>query len=171
MLFAADRTGTVLLDAGPITVTTGVLTTALGLALRLLAVALPGVLVFATTDPTDLADALIQNARAPPRFAIGALAAFRLVPLLVAEWQTAEHGPAGPRRGRRPQPGGPAPALRRHRVRPAGRGDPAGHPAGHRDGRPRASTPARPGPSPAGSGSPPPTPRWSPAPPYWPGPR
>ncbi|MEV4625249.1 energy-coupling factor transporter transmembrane component T [Micromonospora sp. NPDC049523] len=87
VLFAADRSGTVLLDAGPITVTTGVLTTALGLVLRVLAVALPGVLVFATTDPTDLADALIQNARVSPRFALGALAAFRMLPLLATEWQ------------------------------------------------------------------------------------
>jgi energy-coupling factor transport system permease protein len=50
-------------------------------------VALPGVVVFASTDPTDLADALIQNVRTPPRFAIGALAAFRLVPLLGQEWR------------------------------------------------------------------------------------
>jgi energy-coupling factor transport system permease protein len=87
VLFAAERTGEVLVAAGPLLVTSGVLTAALGLALRLLAVALPGVIVFATTDPTDLADALIQNAKAPPRFAIGALAAFRLVPLLTQEWQ------------------------------------------------------------------------------------
>ncbi|NHW87447.1 energy-coupling factor transporter transmembrane protein EcfT, partial [Escherichia coli] len=70
VLFAADRSGRVLLDAGPVVVTTGVLTTALGLILRLFAVALPGVIVFATTDPTDLADALVQNAKAPARFAI-----------------------------------------------------------------------------------------------------
>ncbi|WP_319462965.1 energy-coupling factor transporter transmembrane component T [Micromonospora sp. RTP1Z1] len=87
VLFAADRSGRVLLDAGPVLVTSGVLVTALGLVLRLLAVALPGVIVFATTDPTDLADALIQNTKAPARFAIGALAAFRLVPLLGQEWQ------------------------------------------------------------------------------------
>ncbi|GAA4577047.1 energy-coupling factor transporter transmembrane component T [Micromonospora coerulea] len=87
VLFAADRSGRVLVEAGPVLVTSGVLLTALGLALRTIAVALPGVIVFATTDPTDLADALIQNARAPARFAIGALAAFRLVPLLGQEWQ------------------------------------------------------------------------------------
>jgi len=87
LLFAAERTGAVLVSAGPVVVTTGVLITALGLALRILAVALPGLMVFATTDPTDLADALIQNAKAPPRFAIGALAAFRLVPLLGMEWR------------------------------------------------------------------------------------
>jgi energy-coupling factor transport system permease protein len=59
-----------------------------GLALRVLAVAVPGIVVFATTDPTDLADALVQNARLPARFAIGTLAAFRLVPLLGQEWQS-----------------------------------------------------------------------------------
>ncbi|MGW4500634.1 energy-coupling factor transporter transmembrane component T family protein [Micromonospora sp. NPDC004336] len=87
VLFAAERSGRVLVEAGPAVVTSGVLLTALGLVLRMFAVALPGVIVFATTDPTDLADALVQNARAPARFAIGALAAFRLVPLLGQEWQ------------------------------------------------------------------------------------
>ncbi len=72
-LFAADRQH--------------VLTSASALALRLLAVALPGVVVFATTDPTDLADALVQNAGVSPRFAIGTLAAWRLVPLLGEEWR------------------------------------------------------------------------------------
>ncbi|WMF04452.1 energy-coupling factor transporter transmembrane component T family protein [Micromonospora robiginosa] len=87
VLFAADRSGRVLVEAGPVLVTEGVLVTALGLVLRMLAVALPGIIVFATTDPTELADALIQNAKAPARFAIGALAAFRLVPLLEQEWR------------------------------------------------------------------------------------
>jgi energy-coupling factor transport system permease protein len=87
-LFAADQTGPPVFTAGPFHVTTGVLFTALGLILRVFAIALPGVIVFATTDPTDLADALVQNAKAPARFAVGALAAFRLLPLLGQEWQT-----------------------------------------------------------------------------------
>ena len=87
VLFSASRTGTLLVPLGPFDITTGVLLTALGLALRIFAFALPGVMVFATTDPTDLADALIQNVKAPARFAIGALAAFRLIPLLGQEWQ------------------------------------------------------------------------------------
>nr|WP_202447660.1 energy-coupling factor transporter transmembrane component T [Streptomyces sp. SID5468] len=78
-----------------------ILTSALALALRLLAVALPGVLAFATTDPTDLADALIQNAKVPPRFAIGTLAAWRLVPLLGDEWRLIHHA----RRARGVDPG------------------------------------------------------------------
>ncbi|MFE1783828.1 energy-coupling factor transporter transmembrane component T family protein [Streptomyces sp. NPDC059506] len=88
VLFAEDRSGTVLVDLGPFTVTTSVASSALALSLRLFAVALPGVIVLATTDPTDLADALVQNARAPERFAIGTLAALRLVPLLTQEWRT-----------------------------------------------------------------------------------
>jgi energy-coupling factor transport system permease protein len=87
-LFSADRSGTILLHFGPFLVTTSVLTASLSLALRLLALALPALLVFASTDPTDLADSLIQHAKAPPRFAIGALAAFRLLGLFREEWQT-----------------------------------------------------------------------------------
>ncbi|MEV6601658.1 energy-coupling factor transporter transmembrane component T [Actinoplanes sp. NPDC051346] len=87
VMFAAERTGALLVELGPFAVTTGVLSTALALVLRVFAVALPGIIVFATTDPTDLADALVQNAKAPARFAIGALAAFRLIPLLAREWQ------------------------------------------------------------------------------------
>jgi energy-coupling factor transport system permease protein len=87
VLFAADRSGDLLVALGPFDVTTGVLVSTLGLVLRIFAVALPGVIVFATTDPTDLADALVQNAKAPARFAIGALAALRLLPLLGEEWQ------------------------------------------------------------------------------------
>jgi energy-coupling factor transport system permease protein len=87
VIFGTDRSGTVLIDLGRFSVTSGLLTGALGLSLRLIAIALPGILIFATTDPTDLADALIQNAKAPARFAIGTLAAFRLLPLLGEEWR------------------------------------------------------------------------------------
>jgi energy-coupling factor transport system permease protein len=87
MIFTAERVGTVVVALGPLVVTTGVLYSALGLCLRLFAVSLPVVIVLATTDPTDLADALVQNVRAPARFAIGALAAFRLMPLLAAQWR------------------------------------------------------------------------------------
>ncbi|MDR6323016.1 energy-coupling factor transporter transmembrane component T family protein [Actinoplanes couchii] len=87
LLFAADRSGDLLFALGPIEVTTGVLSTTGALILRIFAIALPGIVVFATTDPTDLADALVQNAKAPARFAIGALAAFRLIPLLGQEWR------------------------------------------------------------------------------------
>ncbi|WP_018349275.1 energy-coupling factor transporter transmembrane component T family protein [Longispora albida] len=82
-LFTAEPTGDHLFW----TVTTGSIGSGLSLALRLVAVALPGIAAFATIDPTDLADALIQQLKVPPRFAIGALAALRLLPLLADEWR------------------------------------------------------------------------------------
>jgi len=87
MLFAADQGGAVLLAAGPVHLTTGSVAAGGALGLRVLAIALPGVVAFATTDPTDLADCLVQQLRVPARFAIGALAAYRLMPLLADEWE------------------------------------------------------------------------------------
>jgi energy-coupling factor transport system permease protein len=87
-VFFGQRAGEVVVMAGSVTVTTGVLTSALSLILRLLAVALPSVAVFATTDPTDLADSLVQNVGASPRFVIGSVAAVRLLPLLATDWET-----------------------------------------------------------------------------------
>ncbi|WP_222195626.1 energy-coupling factor transporter transmembrane component T family protein [Modestobacter italicus] len=57
-------------------------------ALRVVALALPGILLVASTDPVRLADALTLHWRLSTRFAYGALAALRLVPLLAAEWET-----------------------------------------------------------------------------------
>jgi energy-coupling factor transport system permease protein len=62
-------------------------TTGVGLALRVVGLALPGVLLVASTDPVRLADALTIHWRVSTRFAFGALAALRLVPLLVAEYE------------------------------------------------------------------------------------
>ena len=62
--------------------------TGIGLGLRVVGLALPGVLLVATTDPVRLADALTIHWRVPTRFAFGALAALRLVPLLVGEFES-----------------------------------------------------------------------------------
>jgi energy-coupling factor transport system permease protein len=86
-VFAAEQTGRTLLDLGPIHVSTGALLGGTAIGLRVCVAATAGVLVFATTDPTDLADALTQQLKAPPRFTIGSLAALRLLPLLAAEWR------------------------------------------------------------------------------------
>jgi len=64
------------------------LTAAIATGLRLVAIALAGIVAFVTIDPTDLADALVQHLHAAPRFAIGALAAFRLLPIFASEWET-----------------------------------------------------------------------------------
>lgn len=82
----AVQGGDVLLDLGPVEITTAGVETAASVALRLLAVTLPGIVVLAATDPMDLADALVQRWRVPARFAYGALAALRLLPLLSADW-------------------------------------------------------------------------------------
>ncbi|THV22854.1 energy-coupling factor transporter transmembrane component T family protein [Glycomyces paridis] len=86
-VFAADHTGTLLFDAGPLRISTGSLLAGTAIGLRVCVAATAGVLVFATTDPTDLADALNQQLKTPPRFTLGALAALRLLPLLSAEWR------------------------------------------------------------------------------------
>lgn len=85
-VFAAEKTGAVLVDYGPVLVTSAAVENGVALGLRVIAVAVPGFLVFATTDPTDLADSLVQQLRLPARFAIGALAALRLLPVLAVEW-------------------------------------------------------------------------------------
>ncbi|GAA1769647.1 energy-coupling factor transporter transmembrane component T [Streptomonospora arabica] len=61
---------------------------ALGAAVRLLAISLPSLLAAITSDPTDMADSLVQRLRVPERPAIAVLAALRLVPLLVEQWRT-----------------------------------------------------------------------------------
>ena len=80
--------GAVLLAVGPITVTQGSLLAGCAVTLRILSVGLPGVVLLATTDPTDLADALAQVTRLPHRFVLAALAAMRLFALIGTEWQS-----------------------------------------------------------------------------------
>lgn len=59
--------------------------TGVGLGLRVVGLALPGVLFASATDPVRLADALTVHWRVSTRFAYGALAALRLAPLLTVE--------------------------------------------------------------------------------------
>jgi len=57
-----------------------------GISLRLIAISFPGILLFASTDPIDLADSLVQQCHISSRYAYATLAAFRLLPLLSEEW-------------------------------------------------------------------------------------
>lgn len=57
---------------------------------RVLAIALPGIALFAGVDPTDLADGLAQRAKLPARFVLGALGGLRMVGLLVDDWRELE---------------------------------------------------------------------------------
>lgn len=88
VLFAAEQLGPTAISLGPIRIGAETLVNGAGLAVRLAAIALAGILATATTQPTEMADALIQQLRVSPRFAIGALAGLRLVPLMAREWQT-----------------------------------------------------------------------------------
>jgi energy-coupling factor transport system permease protein len=60
----------------------------LAIGIRLVGISLAGIVAVASIDPTDLADALTEHLHAPSRFTIGALAAFRLMPLFADEWDT-----------------------------------------------------------------------------------
>jgi energy-coupling factor transport system permease protein len=86
----ARRTWPLLIGIAGVTVANllivGSLESAAAVSLRLLGIALPGIMVLASTDPMDLADALVQRLHVSPRFAYGALAALRLLPLLAADW-------------------------------------------------------------------------------------
>jgi len=85
--FLGVDSGAVLLAAGPLSVTEGSLESGAAITLRVLAVGLPGVVLLATTDPTELADSLAQVARLPHRFVLAALAGTRLMGVLAEEWQ------------------------------------------------------------------------------------
>jgi energy-coupling factor transport system permease protein len=88
VLFAEEQLGSIVLSVGPVRIGAETLLNGAGLALRLLGVALAGLLATATSQPTEVADAMVQQLRVSPRFAVGTLAALRLLPLLAQEWQT-----------------------------------------------------------------------------------
>jgi energy-coupling factor transport system permease protein len=71
-------------------VSEGSLTFALATGLRVLAIGLPAVLLFATIDPTDLADGLAQTWHLPSRFVLGALAGTRLIGLAAEDRRTVQ---------------------------------------------------------------------------------
>ncbi len=87
-LLPAQAEGTRLVAFGPFLLTTGSIAAGVALGVRLVAIAFAGVLAIATTEPTELAEALAQQLHLSPRFAIGALAAVRLLPVMADEWQT-----------------------------------------------------------------------------------
>jgi energy-coupling factor transport system permease protein len=87
VLFGEGR-GVPLVRIGPVSIASETAVTSMGLGLRLVGVALAGLVAIAATEPIDLADALIQQLGVSPRFAVGALAAVRLLPALAEERQT-----------------------------------------------------------------------------------
>lgn len=88
---AAEESGRVVADLGFTTISEGSITLGVALGARAFAIVLPSVIIFSTTDPTDLADSLAQQLRLPARFVLGALAAMRLLGLLAEHWTTIGH--------------------------------------------------------------------------------
>jgi energy-coupling factor transport system permease protein len=83
-----DPSTSTLLRIGPLRVTGVALAVGVALGLRILAIASVGVAFALTTEATRLADALVQQAHVPERFAAGALAAHQAVPRLAMDLAT-----------------------------------------------------------------------------------
>jgi energy-coupling factor transport system permease protein len=82
-LFSAsngDPAAIELVVVGPVRLTVEAVSHGLALALRVVAIGCVGAVFALTTDPTRLADSLVQQARVPERFAYGALAAYGAIP-------------------------------------------------------------------------------------------
>jgi energy-coupling factor transport system permease protein len=86
-----ERSGTVHWQFLLITVSDGSIALAVATFVRVLAIALPSVVLFIDTDPTELADGLGQVMRLPARFVLGALAGLRTVGLLRDDWRYLGH--------------------------------------------------------------------------------
>lgn len=86
VLYGEDS-GAVLASWGFASITEGSLTLGIAITLRVLAIGLPSIVLFATTDPTDLADGLAQVLHLPSRFVLGGLAGLRMVGLFVDDWR------------------------------------------------------------------------------------
>ena len=71
-------------------ITDGSIEFSIATTLRVIAVALPAVVLFVTIDPTELGDGLAQLLKLPSRFVIGALAGLRLVGLFLDDWRSLE---------------------------------------------------------------------------------
>jgi energy-coupling factor transport system permease protein len=75
-----DPTTTTLATIGPVRIATEAVANGISIGLRVAAIACVGAVFTLSTDSTRLADALVQQARVPARFAYGALAAYQSIP-------------------------------------------------------------------------------------------
>jgi len=80
--------GAVYAQFGIFSITEGSVHGGIATGLRAFALALPCILLLATTNPSDLGGALSQQLRVPHRFVLGALAGMRLLGLMVEEFAT-----------------------------------------------------------------------------------
>jgi energy-coupling factor transport system permease protein len=90
-VFAAANTdpgAAEVIGLGPLRLTEAGLIGGAGLAARIVAIAVIGVVFAQTTDSTRLVDALVQQAHLPDRFAYGALAAYQALPRFAEDLTT-----------------------------------------------------------------------------------
>ncbi len=90
-LFAAanlDPLAVPVLAIGPLRLTAAGIAGGVGVGGRVIAIAAVGVVFGQTTDATRLVDSLVQQGRAPERFAYGALAAYQTIPRLAEQLTT-----------------------------------------------------------------------------------
>lgn len=80
--------GAVYAQFGAFSITEGSVAGGIATGLRAFALAIPCILLLATTNPSDLGGALAQQLRMPHRFVLGALAGMRLLGLMVEEFTT-----------------------------------------------------------------------------------
>ena len=85
-----ETSGTVYVEWFILRISDGSLALALATFLRVLAIALPSVVLFITVDPTDLADGMAQVLKLPARFVLGALAGLRMIGLFLDDWRALE---------------------------------------------------------------------------------
>lgn len=88
MLLYAKPGGTEYLSLGFVRVTDNSIDLAVAVTIRVLALGLPTILLFARMDPTDLGDGLSQIAKLPSRFVLGILAGARMLGLFIDDWRS-----------------------------------------------------------------------------------
>jgi energy-coupling factor transport system permease protein len=84
----ADRSLPAVAEAGPIRITGPAVAAGLAIGLRVVVIGLVTLLVFGPSDPTRMADSLVQQWHLPDRFAYGTLAALRVAPFMAGDWAT-----------------------------------------------------------------------------------
>ncbi len=90
IVFYGQTSGTVYVEFWLVRISDGSLELALATMLRILAIAIPAIALFARPDATRLGDALGQNLRLPSRFVLGGVAALRLLTVLRDDARTLE---------------------------------------------------------------------------------
>ena len=82
----SDPSLVALIEVGPIRITGVAVSAGLSIGLRVVVIGLTTLLVFGPSDPTRMADSLVQQWHVPDRFAYGTLGALRLAPQMADDW-------------------------------------------------------------------------------------